>query len=117
MQGVLSVLGVLAGLVLGFWGGFRLGERIRRAHNPRRTWWMAAVAAWVGGLAITFAGQVAGNLPVAVFGVSLAAGAITGLKYGGAEFAHVFRGQADGDADADPASRRDGSGAPGDRRG
>jgi len=114
MQGVLSVLGVLAGLVLGFWGGFRLGGRIRRASNPRRTWWMAAVGAWLGGLAITFAGQVMGQLPLAVFGISLAAGAITGLKYGGAEFASVFRAQGGGDGDA--ARRRDGSGSSRDGR-
>ena len=77
---VLAVLAALAGLAAGAWAGLRIGERLR-AHRPWR-YWAANGAALLAGMVVAFLGQVLGAIWLAVAGLGLAGGCITGLKYG-----------------------------------
>lgn len=80
MEIVVLVVAAIAGLVAGAWLGLRVGERLRRARPWR--YWAWNVGALLAGMLIAFLGQVLGALWLAVVGLGLAAGCITGLKYG-----------------------------------
>jgi hypothetical protein len=77
---LLTALAALAGIVLGFLAGFAAGRRI--SARPTWVYWLLNLAALAIGLAVDVAGLLIGSVPVAIFGLALFAGGISGLKYG-----------------------------------
>lgn len=80
MEVLALVASALAGLSGGFWLGLRTGARLSGGRAWR--YWAYNVLALLGGMLLAFAGQVFGALWLAVGGLGLAGGGITGLKYG-----------------------------------
>ena len=70
----------IAGLAVGIWAGLRYGARLADASSWR--YWVANFVALFGGMLIAFLGQALDALWLAVAGLGLAGGGITGLKYG-----------------------------------
>lgn len=70
----------MAGIALGIYGGFKVGERIR--ERPSWQYWAINAAAMVLGIVITTIGLIVAWDGLYVMGVALIAGCLTGLKYG-----------------------------------
>ncbi|MDZ4180659.1 MAG: hypothetical protein U1E29_15750 [Coriobacteriia bacterium] len=80
MEVILLGLGGVAGLVGGVFAGLSLGGVAR--SRPTWVFWLIGIGIVLGGVVITTLGQAAGLLVVAVLGVGLVGGGLTGLKYG-----------------------------------
>lgn len=80
MEVVLLGVGGIAGLVGGMFAGLALGGVAR--SRPNWVFWLIGVGIVFGGVVITTLGQAVGLVPVAVLGVGLLGGGLTGLKYG-----------------------------------
>jgi hypothetical protein len=77
---VLVIIGALAGLALGAWLGLKWGVALM-SSKPWK-YWAANVVMVLAGFIIAVFGQSIGQLGLAVLGLGLTAGGITGLKYG-----------------------------------
>jgi hypothetical protein len=75
-----DILGVMGGMALGGLVGYQLGVRVR---ERRRAFWLLAGASVAVGLAVDLAGLATGRRWLAVGGLGLMFGLLTGLKYGG----------------------------------
>ena len=74
------IVAALVGLMVGVWSGLRYGARLE--GGPSWRYWVANVVVLFGGMLAAFLGQVFDALWLAVAGLGLAGGGITGLKYG-----------------------------------
>ncbi len=89
MEAVLSVIGGLVGIVGSMWLGLVWGERLR----PRRRWryWAANAVMLFAGMTITFVGLRFELFWIAVAGVGVMGGGLTGLKYGLGESVGIWK--------------------------
>ena len=83
------VLGGLAGVVGGIFAGLKWGEALR--DKPQAAYWMANAAMMIGGIAVVFAGNLAGLVGVTIAGIGVMGGGVTGLKYGLGKTVGVWR--------------------------
>jgi len=74
------IVAAVAGLAAGVWSGLRYGARLE--GGPARRYWIANVVVLFGGMFVAFLGQALYALWLAVAGLGLSGGGITGLKYG-----------------------------------
>ena len=88
MSAVATTLGVLGGLLIGIFGGLKIGDRIR---GNSRAYWLLNGAVFLVGMAIDFTGLVFGQLWLALSALGFIAGSITGLKYGYSESIGLWR--------------------------
>lgn len=76
---ILAVVGV-AGLVGGMFAGHAVGRKVGAA--PAWRFWLVGVGVVLAGVTVMLVGQAIDVVYIAVIGVGLTAGAITGMKYG-----------------------------------
>lgn len=77
---VLGLVGSLVGLGLGAWLGYVVGKRI--AQRGALVYWALNGVTVLVGLLVNVVGLVIGQFALAMLGVGLIAGGITGLKFG-----------------------------------
>lgn len=97
---VLTIVGVVAGLLGGGVGGYRLGRGVR---GRRRAYWTLNVAVVLGCAVLDFAGLVLGQDALAYSAVGLMGGLITGMKYGYVDSMRVWGGAGAIEAASDAA--------------
>ena len=76
---ILAVVGVV-GLVGGMLAGHAIGQKV--GADPAWRFWLPGVGVVLAGVTVMLVGQAIDVVYIAVIGVGLTAGAITGLKYG-----------------------------------
>ena len=89
MDVVLMLVGGIAGMAAGVFGGLKWGESLREKSNA--AYWFANLLVMAAGMAVVFGGSVIAWPAVAVSGVGLMGGGVTGLKYGLGRSVGVWR--------------------------
>lgn len=90
---ILSIAAIAVGLVLGGVIGYWIGVTWR---DNRRVLWAMAIVAFVLASVLNFAGQLTGRQWLAIGGLGLMAGIISGVKYGGFPDVRVWEKPAPG---------------------
>jgi len=80
MEMLIVALAGVAGAVGGMFAGLAVGERI--LSRASFVFWVAGLGIVVAGSFVVLIGQMIGVLYLAVAGVGLTGGGLTGLKYG-----------------------------------
>jgi hypothetical protein len=80
-----AILGTLLGLAVGALAGAAYGRLLRRRRGAFLL--IGAAALLVGGMTLVYAGFVRGLDALGGFGVGMAGGGLTGVKYGSARLA------------------------------
>lgn len=80
MDTLWMVLGGIAGMVLGFAGGLKVGELIR--GKAEWTYWSLNAIALILGVGVAFAGLIFGFGWLVGMAIGFEGGVLTGLKYG-----------------------------------